>query len=63
MWADFEENYGFHSHCVQALDRACLTVGNKNLYDLSIAKVVQFHGIGKARQVYQRALQKLHGKD
>jgi pre-mRNA-splicing factor SYF1 len=65
MYADFEENFGLTSYAMDVYDRATRDIREDTIevWNLYIAKATQYFGIVRTRQVYEKAIKLLKGKE
>ena len=67
MYADFEERYGMISHMLRVYDRAMREFVQPEhkfqILNLSLAKTAKYHGLAKARELFERAFTLVSGAD
>jgi pre-mRNA-splicing factor SYF1 len=66
MYADFEENFGLISHVSEIYDKATKELPEKErfeVFNVYIAKTIEYYGITKTRTIYERAFDVLEGSD
>ena len=60
QYARFEEDHGLAKHAMTIYDKASKTVPidqRMAVYDIYIARAMDFFGIGKVREIYQTAIE------
>ena len=63
IFADYEENFGLLSHAMDIYEQASRELNKISLWNLYLAKVIQYYGVVRSRQIYQKSLESLSGND
>ena len=52
IFADYEENFGLLSHAMDIYEQASKELNKISLWNLYLAKVIQYYGVVRSRQIY-----------